>query len=155
MILEVYPQAITLLSICFLSIQFKPLKVFFEGNLQSQISNYPAFVAIFLVLAKNSILFTVMDIRNSHRLPQAPGLTEKISQYMAISVLLTPKIVFVANAISFVPYLFPVPYLMEYGLVILYNWMIFGDFRGKYQCSRIILLKNYICLVLKGCDSVF
>ena len=130
--MEVYPQTITLLSICFLSLQFKPLKGFFEKGLNTRLFNYDFIVAIFVVLAMHSILLIVMDIRNSHRLPQPPGVVGKISQYLAISVLLTPKIVFVANALSFVPYLFFVPYLMEYCLIILYNWIIFGDVRGNH-----------------------
>ena len=54
-----------------------------------------------------------------------------IFQGLAIACILIPKVALTSFAIMNAPYLFPIPFVLEYLLIICYNKIMFGIAGGK------------------------
>ena len=133
LVLEKYPQAVSMMAFMFLSIEYPIMKTFFENSLNSVIFGYEIILTLFVGGTTLSIVLALKRIRNVHRLPQEPGFLGLVLQILAILFLLTPKIVFVSNALIFAPFTFPIGYTLELLLVLGYNWVISGKIQGEYR----------------------
>ena len=131
LLLEKYPQGISMMAFMFISIQYPLMKTFFENSLNSAFFGYDTILTIFVGGTTLSIVLALKKIRNVHRLPQEPGFVGMVLQILAIVFLLTPKIVFISNAVIFAPYTFPIGYFLELLLVLGYNWIISGEIQGE------------------------
>ena len=143
--LEKYPQAITMISFMFISIEFTTLRTFFENSINTRFLGYNTILVFFVMGTLLSLVLSIKKVRNVHRLPQDPGFVGFILQFLAISLLLTPKLIFISNALVLAPFCFPIGYAIELLVVLGYNWMVFGNCQGKnYMFFNLIFLQMYL-----------
>ena len=131
LLLEKYPQSLSMMAFMFISIEYPIMKTFFENSLNSVLFGYETILTFFVFTTMLSIVMGLKRIRNVHRLPQEPGFLGMVLQILAILTLLTPKILFVSNALIFAPFTFPIGCTLEVLLVLAYNWIISGEMQGK------------------------
>ena len=67
-----------------------------------------------------------------NKLLNTPGFVGYVSQGLAILSLLLPKVALASWAILNAPYLFIVPFVLDYLLIIGYNKLMFGSLGGKF-----------------------
>ena len=131
LLLEKYPQSLSMMAFMFISIEYPIMKTFFENSLNSVLFGYETILTFFVGATMLSIVMGLKRIRNVHRLPQEPGFLGMVLQILAILSLLTPKILFISNALIFAPFTFPIGYTLELLLVLAYNWIISGEIQGE------------------------
>ena len=137
LLLEKYPQSLSMMAFMFISIEYPIMKTFFENSLNSVLFGYESILTFFVVTTMLSIVMGLKRIRNVHRLPQEPGFLGMVLQILAILSLLTPKILFISNALIFAPFTFPIGYTIELLLVLAYNWIISGEIQGEYNLTHV------------------
>ena len=137
LLLEKYPQSLSMMAFMFISIEYPIMKTFFENSLNSVLFGYETILTFFVGATMLSIVMGLKRIRNVHRLPQEPGFLGMVLQILAILSLLTPKILFISNALIFAPFTFPIGYTLELLLVLAYNWIISGEIQGEYNLTLI------------------
>ena len=109
------------------------MRTFFENNLKKLSICYEVILALFVSCTLLSLILIIKRVRNAHRLPQDAGLMGVILQTLTILALLGPKMMFISTSLIFAPYTFPIGYVAEYVLIIMYNWMINGDTKGRFD----------------------
>ena len=91
--------------------------------------------------------------RNVDMLPQTIGFVGTCIQILAILSLLAPKIYLASATLVFAPYIFPVCYIMEYVIILLYNKIVKGSWNGNFildsQNHFFLLFSKFFETVLK------
>ena len=67
----------------------------------------------------------IFFFRNESRLPLSPSFMGKIMQCLMVLTLFFPKIMMVSMSLVHAPYSYPITLLLEYALVVSYNWIAF------------------------------
>ena len=159
-LIDNFPSAILMISIWMLSIKHQKLGLFLDDTFKEFISvNYQIVVGILTSKSALSALFSALNIRyvyfinslsihkpikdqlnpkclyfrNSKRLPITQSFSGMLIQPLAAIFLFAPKVGLVAMSLSAYPWVFPFCMLAEFGLIILYNRIFYGQFAGNYK----------------------
>ena len=75
-----------------------------------------------------------LSYRYERFLPLSPSLPGFILMFLAISSLVVPKHVLIATALINAPYTYLIGSVLEYAMILLISYLIFGKKNGRTIC---------------------
>ena len=151
-VLETLPSTILLISLGVMSVVYERLKLFMTNDVLDVVIellkvpiSYKAIVTVVCIKAAFSCIFAVIKIRNAKRLPLKPSFLTLCFQLAMTFTLFLPKIGITSLALVQAPYFYPIMLIVEYLMILCYNWIFFGSPCGK--C--IFFLSKHYCILYK------